>query len=100
MLMTYKSLRTFIIALLAFAALLPLRSLAAGYAFSGLSINKLNVFWEGSVADPTNLTQGPLRDGTGSQVDLSDLNPNGGGGFGSSKRGDLESSHATGTLAV
>ncbi len=58
------------------------------------------MFWQSSVADPTNLTQGPLRDGTGSQVNVSDLGSNGGGGTGNSRRSDLESTHATGTFAV
>ena len=87
-------------AMLLIVSLLQIRSLAEGYAFSGLSINKLNVFWQSSVADPTNLTQGPLRDGTGSQVDLSDLNPNGGGGFSNGRCADLELTHATGPFAT
>jgi hypothetical protein len=52
------------------------------------------------VADPTNLTQGPLRDGTGSQVDLSDLGPSGGGGSSNGKRADLESAHSAGSFAI
>jgi hypothetical protein len=95
-----KSSRVLLLCALVSGVLSPLRSLAEGYAFSGLSISKLNVFWHSSVADPTNLTQGPNRDGTGSQVDLSDLSPNGGGGSGSSKRANLESTHATGPFAT
>src|SRR5690349_8037246 len=77
-----------------------IQTFAEGYAFSGLNIDKLNVFWESSVADPTNLSQGPLRDGTGSQIDLSDLGPSGGGGSGGGRQIDLESTHATGTFAT
>jgi hypothetical protein len=98
--MICKTPRVFIFAALVSCAFSPIRSFAEGYAFAGLSINKLNVFWQSSVADPTNLTQGPLRDGTGSQVDLSDLGSSGGGGSSNGKRADLESTHATGSFAI
>lgn len=98
--MIRKSIYAFVLAALVSDAIPPLRSFAEGYAFSGLNINTLNVFWQSSVADPTNLSQGPLRDGTGSQVDLSDLDPNGGGGSGNNKRVDLESAHASGIFAT
>ncbi|MGE3243915.1 MAG: EDSAP-1 family PEP-CTERM protein [Pirellulales bacterium] len=98
--MTCKSICAFTVAVLFSIAFSPNRSLAEGYAFAGLSIDKFNVFWQSSVADPTNLAQGPLRDGTGSQVDLRDLNPNGGGGTSNNRRADLESTHATGSFAT
>ncbi len=81
-------------------SLSPTYSHAEGYAFAGLNIDKLNVFWQSSVVDATNLTQGPLRDGTGSQVDLSDFNSTGAGGSSTGMRADLESTHATGTFAT
>lgn len=87
-----------LVALVAYA-LSAGRTFAEGYAFSGLKVSNLNVFLYSSVADPTNLAQGPYRDGTGSLVDLSDLN-SGGGGTGSNKRADLESTHATGSFAT
>src|SRR5215211_6434507 len=98
--MICNSLRALMLAAFISGALWPMRSFGEGYAFSGLSINKLNVFWQSSVSDPTNLTQGPLRDGTGSQVDLSDLGSSGGGGSSNGKRADLESTHATGSFAI
>lgn len=98
--MLCKCIRSLILTAVVCGALSPVRSYAEGYAFSGLTISNLNVFWQSSVADPTNLTQGPNRDGTGSQVDLSDLSPNGGGGAGNSRRANLESTHATGSFAT
>jgi hypothetical protein len=49
---------------------------AEGYAFSNLSIDKFATFWQSSIADASNLNQGPTRDGTGAQVDVSDLASN------------------------
>jgi hypothetical protein len=63
---------------------------AAAYAFAGLSVSNFTVFWKDSVADPTVLSQGPNRDGTGAQIDPDDFGNGFGGGTGGGRRVSFE----------
>ena len=56
------------------------------------------VFKEDSVSDVNDLLQGPNRDGSGVQVDLSDFSTNFGGGTSNEKRAAFENTVAFGGL--
>lgn len=46
---------------------------AAAYAYAGVTISNFMAYWADSLADATDLNQGPNRDGTGRQPNTSDF---------------------------